>query len=94
MEPEIDLLAALRTRLYEDGVITFSVKARPGADKTVIKDVMDDGTIKFDVAAVPEDGKANAELIDFLSEGLGVAKDHVKIMAGQTSPRKTIRITM
>ncbi len=94
MEPEIDLLAALRTRLYEDGVITFSVKARPGAHKTELRDVLEDGTIKVNVAAAPEDGKANAELVDFLAEGLGIPKDHVEIRAGQTSPRKTIRITM
>jgi uncharacterized protein YggU (UPF0235/DUF167 family) len=44
------------------------------------------------VAAVPEKGKANRALCEFLAERLGVAKSRVRIVAGETSPLKRIVI--
>ncbi len=48
--------------------------------------------MKIDVAAVPEDGKANAELIRYLAEEFGVTRMQVEIIAGQTSAKKKIKI--
>lgn len=83
----------LKSQFERCGEISFSVKVRPSAGKTLLKGVLDDGTMKIDIAAVPEDGKANAELIRFLSEEFNVTKNHVTIIKGETSPRKTVRIT-
>jgi uncharacterized protein (TIGR00251 family) len=51
-----------------------------------------DGTWKIRVTAVPEKGKANRALIEFLAEHLGVAKSRIRIMSGETSQSKRIRV--
>lgn len=53
---------------------------------------MTDGAIKIDVAAPPEDGKANAELIRFLAEYFDVPRSSVEILSGQTGRRKVVKI--
>lgn len=72
----------------------FSIKVRPNAAKTEFKSVMDDGTIKMNVAAVPEDGKANRALTKFLSKSFGVGVANIEILLGQTSPLKRVRIVL
>jgi uncharacterized protein (TIGR00251 family) len=80
--------------LIQKGSVTFAVRVHPGARKSQVKSVMADGTIKIDIAAVPEDGKANVALIEFLAEEFGVAKSHVEIISGETSRRKIVRIQL
>lgn len=70
---------------------SITVRVRPGAAQTLIKGVMDDGTIKLDLAAVAEDGKANAELIRFLVQDCEIP--NVEIVSGHTGRRKVVRIT-
>ncbi len=70
----------------------MAVRVHPGARKSQVKSVMADGTIKIDIAAAPEDGKANVALIEFLAEEFGVAKSHVEIISGETSRRKLVKI--
>lgn len=48
--------------------------------------------LKIKIAAPPEDGKANAELIKFLSKEWKVAKSELEIVSGDTSRHKRIRI--
>ena len=48
--------------------------------------------LKVCVTAVPEKGKANAAVAALLAEALGVPKEHVRIVSGRASPRKTIEI--
>ena len=68
------------------------VKVVPKSSKTELAGYLADGTWKVKVAAVPEKGKANAALIEFLAEKLGVAKSRIHIVAGETSPHKRIRV--
>jgi uncharacterized protein (TIGR00251 family) len=82
----------LRDRLVKEGEMVFSVRVRPGASRTQVKDVLTSGTVKIDLAAAPEGGKANAELIRFLAEEFGVPKSHVEILKGQTTRMKTVRV--
>lgn len=86
------MFTALRTALKRDGIVTFSVRVHPGAPRSGAKGAMADGTIKIDIAAAPEDGKANAELIRFLAEEFGVPKSCVEIVSGLTARRKTVWI--
>lgn len=53
---------------------------------------MDDETIKIRLKAVPEKGKANAEVIRFLSKELGLPKENVSIISGSTDRTKLIKI--
>ncbi len=71
---------------------TFSVKVRPQAQKTAFRKPLADGTLKIDLAAVPEDGEANEELVRFLADEFGVPRSGVEIVSGQTSRLKVIRI--
>src|SRR3989344_3723948 len=88
------MLTSLRQKLREDGEFRLTVKVRPNASNSAFKGTLSDGTWKIDIAAIAEDGKANAELIRFLAEEFGIANSHVEIIKGQHSPRKVLRITV
>jgi uncharacterized protein len=68
------------------------VKVIPKSSKTELAGILPDGTWKIKIAAVPEKGKANRELIEFLAEKLRVAKSRIHIVSGETSPLKRIRV--
>lgn len=48
--------------------------------------------IKIKLATVPEKGKANKELINFISGKTGVPRKNIKIIAGEKSMYKEISI--
>ena len=74
-----------------DGAVVFSVKVVPRSSRTAITGVLG-GMLKVKLAAVPEKGKANQSLVEFLADTLGVRKNTIKITSGQSSPIKTIQI--
>ena len=51
-----------------------------------------DGVLFIKIAALPIKGKANQELIKFLSDILGVSRSHLTIEKGMTSKRKVVGI--
>ena len=55
----------------------FKVKVIPRSRKTEFAGIMDDGTLKIKVAAIPGDGKANAELCAFLASHLAPNTVHL-----------------
>lgn len=67
---------------------------RPNASVTRIRETMDDGTLKIDLHAPAEDGKANEALMRFIAEEYGVPSDAVELVSGQMSRKKVIRITV
>ncbi len=69
----------------------LSVKVNPNAKCDEITGWRD-GAIQVKIAAPPEKGKANKELVDFLSRTLGVKKSAISIIKGQTSRNKVIII--
>lgn len=78
--------------LASKGFAYLKIKVIPGAPKTEIKNKMADGTIKIYVAAPAEKGRANIELLKFLSAELGVPKDSLVLIAGATDRVKLIKI--
>lgn len=88
------MIDRLKAVLEADGILTFSVKVRPQAQRTAFRAPLSDGTLKIDLAAVPEDGAANEELVRFLSDELEVPKSGVEIVSGQTSRLKIIRVQL
>lgn len=70
----------------------LKIKVSPKAKETAFAGVMADGTLKFRVNAVPEDGKANKALIDYLSKALNLAKKDIQLEAGESSRLKLISI--
>ena len=49
--------------------------------------------LKIRLAAPPADGKANACLIAFLADRLGVARSAIRLVAGDASRAKRVRIS-
>ena len=75
-----------------DGGVVFGVKVVPGSSRTAIAGTLD-GMLKVKISAAPEKGKANKCLIEFLAKQLGVKKNAISIISGQTSPVKQVRIS-
>jgi uncharacterized protein YggU (UPF0235/DUF167 family) len=51
-----------------------------------------DGALKVRLAAVPQDGRANAALEALLAKILGVHKSAVRVVAGRASTRKRVDV--
>jgi len=88
----MSFLFEAKRRLQEKGCAYLRVKAIPGSSKTEVRDLMADGTIKIAVAAPAERGKANIELLRFLSEELGVPRGSLVLVAGAGDRLKLIKI--
>ncbi len=71
----------------------LAVRVTPRASRNEIVELLDDGTIKVRIAAPPADNEANAALLDFLSEILGVPKTRLEIVAGESGRDKLIAVT-
>lgn len=50
------------------------------------------GALKIKITAPPVDGKANAALIEFLSDVLEVPKRNIEILKGETGRNKSVEI--
>ena len=71
---------------------TLTLHIQPGAKKTEVAGEHGDA-LKIRLAAPPVDGKANAALIAFVADRLGLAKSAVSLKSGQTSRRKVLEVT-
>lgn len=72
-----------------DGGITLTLHVQPGARKSELAGLHGDA-LKIRLAAPPVDGKANAALIAFIAERLGLPKSAVTLKSGQSSRRKVL----
>ena len=70
----------------------LAVRVTPRASRNEIVELLDDGTIKVRIAAPPADNEANAALIEFLADVLGVPKSRLDIVAGVTGRDNLISI--
>ncbi len=52
----------------------------------------DQATVKIKLRAVPEKGKANQALIEFLSEALNLSKNQISIISGANARLKLLKI--
>lgn len=73
-----------------DGV-ELVVLVQPRASRTKVVGVHD-GRLKIALAAPPVDGEANAALIEFVAEVMGVRKNQVTLIDGPSSRRKRLRV--
>ena len=69
----------------------ISVRVHPNAAKNEVVGVTN-GVCQVRVSAPPVKGKANKELIAFLSRLLGVGKSRIAIIKGHTIRNKTIAV--
>ncbi len=73
--------------------IRLNIKASPGASKTEITGVHE-GKLRVRIAAAPEDGKANAKLIEFFARALDCPKREIRILSGEKSRLKTLALPL
>ncbi|MBL7053883.1 DUF167 domain-containing protein [Patescibacteria group bacterium] len=69
----------------------LKIKIIPNSSKTLITEEKGD-YLKIKIKAIPEKGKANIELINFLAKYFKIAKSNIKIIKGTTSRNKIIEI--
>jgi len=72
--------------------ITLKVYLQPKSSRNEIIGSYRDG-IKVKLTAPPVEGKANEALIRFLAKELGVSPSCIKIIRGQHSREKTLKIS-
>lgn len=83
------LIAAMNGDILE-------ISARPGASSAKIDMIGNDSgrpLLRIAVPAAPEDGKANAMLIQLLSDLLNIPKNDVELVSGPKNRNKRFRIS-
>jgi uncharacterized protein (TIGR00251 family) len=72
------------------------IKLTPKASRNAVqgwaKDANGSDYLKISLTAIPEKGKANAALIDFLAKNLKCSKSNISIIKGDTDRLKTIHV--
>lgn len=82
-------------RREDGGDLVLELHVQPGAKRTEVAGIHGAGAqarLKLRLAAPPVDGKANAELLRFLADAFGVSQRAVKLVRGEASRQKTVRI--
>lgn len=70
--------------------MNIEIKVIPNARK---KEIIREGSgLKVKLTSVPRDGKANEELVEYLSKIFKVKKSEIKILRGEKDRRKVISI--
>ena len=77
--------------MADEKQVKIAVRVQPNARQNEILGFKDD-MLHLKIAAPPVKGKANQELIKFLSEILGISKSNLVIEKGITERRKVIGI--
>ncbi len=73
-------------------VIILDLKVIPRVSVTEFSGKMADGTLKIRLKAPPADGKANTELIRFLTKEFVTLVSNIEILSGKTSRKKKVKI--
>lgn len=68
----------------------LTLRVIPKSSKNEVVGLMADGSLKVKIAAVPEKGRANAAICEFLAAEFGVPKRNVEIVLGQTASVKQV----
>ena len=73
------------------GGVTFAVRVILRSSRNEVAGVQGDA-LKVKLTAPPVEGAANAALVEFLAEQLGVRKSAVSILSGDKSRHKMVRV--
>ncbi len=70
----------------------FKLRVSPGAKRSSIEGAYREDVLKLRGAALPVDGKANAEAERFLAKMLGVPRSEVAVLQGATGRDKAVLV--
>jgi uncharacterized protein (TIGR00251 family) len=76
---------------WDNQDLLLAVHVQPRSSKTEIMGVYGE-RLKIKITAPPVDGKANKELVTFLSKIFAVPKSHISLLNGETSREKRFKI--
>jgi len=76
---------------WQDDALILRVRVQPRASRDECCGLQGD-SIRIRLTAPPVDGKANAGLIAFLAKWFRVPKSGIRILSGETSRDKRVRI--
>jgi uncharacterized protein (TIGR00251 family) len=82
-------------RRQPDGIL-LAVRLTPRASRNGIDGVKDGAhgpCVQARVRAAPEDGRANAALVELVADEIGVPKSTVAVVAGHSARLKTLRVS-
>jgi len=77
---------------FEKNIWIAKIKVTPKANKNEFFSILDDWTLKVRIKAVPENWKANKELINFLAKEFWIKKSQIEVMHWKTDQNKLVKI--
>jgi len=75
----------------KENALTLNIKVEPRSSKSGIVGPYGDA-LKVKLTSPPVEGKANKELIEVLAKGFSISKKNIKIISGQSSKNKVVRL--
>ena len=76
--------------MSKEGGTRLTIRVVPNASRSQIVGWLELGVLKLKVAAPPEGGRANKEVVALLATSLGLSKREIEIASGETSRQKTV----
>ena len=70
----------------------LSIRLTPRADRDAVVGLRDDGVLLVRVSAPPVDGRANTALCRLLAKALKVPPSSVRVVRGEASREKVVRV--
>jgi hypothetical protein len=72
--------------------LRIAIKVQPRSSRAGVEPA-GEGEYRVRVHSAPEDGKANAEMIELLAAHLGVPRSRIRIVRGASSRHKIVEIS-
>lgn len=88
--PRVDFPPAAAIRALADSEGRLALRVTPGARVEGVE--LGDGKLLIKVRTKPEDGKANAAVLDLLADALGIATSRLRMLRGATGRDKLVQI--
>ena len=88
--PKADVPPAEAIRALADGEGRLALRVTPGARVESVE--LGEGTLLVKVRVKPEDGKANAAVLELLAAALGTATSRLRMLRGATGRDKLVQL--
>jgi uncharacterized protein (TIGR00251 family) len=77
---------------WDEEDLILHLRIQPGASRDEFAGPYGDSKYRIRITAPPVGGKANQQLIRFLSKSFGVAKSRIELLSGGSGRDKVVRI--